>query len=70
MDRAGTMLRTGLILLFSFGLMVFEYLGEQAGLLAHASQWRHWYTFFGGIVYWRMIWNFYKWMVKQLGENR
>jgi len=65
MDQLNRWGKAGLILLLSLLMPIFEKLSEVLGFFAHSDDWKHIYTFFGYLVFLRMIYAFHQWL-----ENR
>lgn len=56
--------RWGILILISLIFPVFERLSESYGYFSHTEQWKHYYSFFGYLLYMGVMWGFYKWVRK------
>ncbi len=54
--------RIGIILFVSLLMPVGEKLAEALGLFRHSEQWEHIYSFFGYLIFWSVIYGFYRWL--------
>lgn len=56
--------RVGIILFVSLLMPIFEKFAEELGLFRHSEQWQHIYTFFGYLLFWTVIYGFYRFLEK------
>ncbi|WP_456687680.1 CBO0543 family protein [Aeribacillus sp. SP014] len=59
------------ILLCLIGILacIFEQAAERAGVFIHSSNWNHFYSFFGYILFFIIIWRFYSILVNSPQNN-
>ncbi|MCM3768777.1 CBO0543 family protein [Neobacillus niacini] len=58
--------RIGIILFVSLLMPIGEKLAEELGLFRHSEQWQHIYTFFGYLLFWTVIYRFYRSLEKMV----
>ncbi|RAP30469.1 hypothetical protein C2W64_01665 [Brevibacillus laterosporus] len=55
--------RKGIVLFSGIIAAGIEQISEKLGWFAHSSEWRHFYSFFGYILFMWLVWKFHLWII-------
>ncbi|WP_407984381.1 CBO0543 family protein [Priestia abyssalis] len=61
--KVGPYIRVSIIFMISVMGFFIEQYTEKIGWFTHHGKWNHLYSFWGYIIFWIVIWRFYRWMM-------